>query len=140
MEISATAAAQPSTGSATNAFEDLDGQAFMQLLVAQLKNQNPLDPMKNQEFMSEMAQLSSLEQLQSISGDVKSAASAGQLGWASSLLGRQVEWAGADGLPQQGVVREISQDQQSIHLQIDGSAVPLESVRRVAPAPVEGSL
>lgn len=46
---------------------DLDKNAFMQLLVTQLRYQDPLNPMDNQAFMAQMAQFSALEQMMNIS-------------------------------------------------------------------------
>jgi flagellar basal-body rod modification protein FlgD len=44
---------------------------FLQLLVAQLKNQDPLNPADGTQFVTQLAQFSSLEQLVSISGNVE---------------------------------------------------------------------
>ena len=41
--------------------QDLDRNAFLQLFTAQLQNQNPLDPMKNEAFVAQLAQFSALE-------------------------------------------------------------------------------
>jgi flagellar basal-body rod modification protein FlgD len=43
---------------------------FLKLLVAQLKNQDPMNPMDNQEFVSQLATFTSLEQLMSINANV----------------------------------------------------------------------
>lgn len=45
---------------------ELDKMAFLRLLVTQLKNQNPLDPMDNREFLSQLAQFNALEQMQAL--------------------------------------------------------------------------
>ena len=42
---------------------DVSKDDFLQLLVAQLKNQNPLEPVKNEDFLAQLASFSSLEQL-----------------------------------------------------------------------------
>lgn len=54
--------------STTNAF---DTDTFMKLLLAELKNQDPLEPMKNSEMLGQMAQLNSLQQLTSISSNIE---------------------------------------------------------------------
>jgi flagellar basal-body rod modification protein FlgD len=46
--------------------DSLDRDAFLKLLVAQLKNQDPLEPKENSEFVAELAQFSSLEQTMGI--------------------------------------------------------------------------
>ena len=50
----------------------IDKDEFMQLLITQLQNQDPLNPMENSEFTSQMAEFASLEQLQNINGNLES--------------------------------------------------------------------
>ena len=47
-------------------------QMFLQLLVAQLKNQDPLNPTDSTQFVSQLAQFSELEQVIAIRGDIES--------------------------------------------------------------------
>ena len=49
---------------------ELGRNEFMELMLAQLKNQNPLEPQDNGEFISQLAQFSSLEEMQKLSGNV----------------------------------------------------------------------
>ncbi len=56
--------AAPAANQTTNAAPAAMGEQFMQLLLAQLRNQNPLEPMDNSEFMGQMTQLNSLQELQ----------------------------------------------------------------------------
>jgi flagellar basal-body rod modification protein FlgD len=67
-----TAAQQPTTGAdgAKKKDDDIGKDAFLQLLVTQLKHQDPLDPQDNSEFLAQLAQFSSLESLQQIKEDM----------------------------------------------------------------------
>ena len=113
----------------------LDGTSFLQLLVAQLQNQNPLSPMDNHEFMAQMAQFSSLEKLQSIERLLSTSAAGGELGLAASLVGRQVDWLDAQGEPQSGTAREVIRHEGTTSLLVGDALVPLADIVRVAAVP-----
>ncbi len=51
---------------------ELGQEAFLTLLVTQLQHQDPLDPQKNEEFVAQLAQFSSLEQLTTANGSLES--------------------------------------------------------------------
>ena len=77
--------------------EDLDRTAFLTLFTTQLKNQNPLDPMDNEAFVSQLAQFSSLEAMTGVRTSVDAMAADSKsekflLG--SSLLGKKIERVG----------------------------------------------
>jgi flagellar hook assembly protein FlgD len=64
-------AAQPNSApEVTKKDDDLGKDAFLQLLVTQLQNQDPLDPQDNGEFLAQLAQFTSLESLQQIKEDM----------------------------------------------------------------------
>lgn len=50
--------------------QDMDKDAFMQLLVTQLRYQDPMNPMDNQQMMAQMAQFSALEQMMNVANNV----------------------------------------------------------------------
>lgn len=80
------------TGSSTGN-QALGKDAFLQLLVTQLKNQNPLDPQDNSEFVAQLAQFSSLEGITTLNDSVTAISSSyksSQALQASSLVGRSV--------------------------------------------------
>lgn len=68
----------------------LDKQAFLMLLVAQLKNQDPLNPMQDREFIAQLAQLNALEQLQQLNETVAALAQHAALGQVAGYLGKVV--------------------------------------------------
>jgi len=81
--------------SSTSPYEaggELGKNEFMTLLVTQLQNQDPLEPMESSEFIAQLAQFSSLEQLQNISEKLDDLTA--QLSGAANLIDREVEALG----------------------------------------------
>ncbi len=72
---------------------ELGKNEFMELMVAQMNNQNPLEPQDNGAFISQLAQFSSLEEMQKMSGSVKGLSTqyrSTQALQASAMVGRSV--------------------------------------------------
>lgn len=79
--------------------DDLGKDAFLQLLVTQLRNQDPLDPQDNSEYIAELAQFSSLEQmtnvvtnLEDLSKVVNNIDTSVLVGQLSGMIGMQIDW------------------------------------------------
>lgn len=79
--------------------DDLGKDAFLQLLVTQLKNQDPLNPQDNSSYIAELAQFSSLEQMTNVAksledmgkvvSNIDTSVLVGQL---SSMIGKKIDW------------------------------------------------
>lgn len=63
---------------------------YMKLLITQLQNQNPLEPLDNNEMASQLAQFSQLQQLESMNESFAKVLATTELTYANSLLGKQV--------------------------------------------------
>ena len=73
--------------------KDLGKNEFLELLVAQLNNQNPLEPQENGEFIAQLAQFSQVEGIEKLNtsmGSLLSGYQSSQALQASSLVGRKV--------------------------------------------------
>jgi flagellar basal-body rod modification protein FlgD len=87
--IAATEAAASTSSTATTSSEGLEATAnketFLKLLVAQIKNQDPLNPTDSTQFLTQLAQFSQLEQLINIRSSIDDLA--GQISESSTVSG-----------------------------------------------------
>ncbi|RAP76257.1 flagellar hook capping FlgD N-terminal domain-containing protein [Paenibacillus montanisoli] len=63
---------------------------FLRILVTQLQNQDPMQPLQDKDFIAQMAQFSSVEQLVNMSDQLTMLRQ--NLGMASSMIGKDVQW------------------------------------------------
>ncbi len=69
IDTSGAAAATSKAATKSNTTDSLDKDAFLQLLVTQMQNQDPLSPSDNTEYMSQLAQFSSLEAMNNLNSN-----------------------------------------------------------------------
>jgi flagellar hook assembly protein FlgD len=65
---------------------------YMKLLITQLQNQNPLEPLDNNEMASQLAQFSELSQLETMNSSFSQALVAADRTYANSLIGKEVSF------------------------------------------------
>jgi flagellar basal-body rod modification protein FlgD len=118
----------------SQSIQNLDtGQDFMTLLVAQLQAQDPMDPMKPAEFMSQLAQLQTVAELSTISATLDQLQLSGHLEGASSLIGRTAHWLDpSSGSEISGQVESVELTDGRCHLVIDDHRVALNDLIRVS--------
>jgi flagellar basal-body rod modification protein FlgD len=102
---------------ATNSASNLQ-MNYMKLLIAQMQNQNPLEPMSNTEMASQMAQFSQLEQLENLNTSFSSVMKNTQMTYANSLLGQRVVYADSNGKYVGGTVKAVGKDGDNILLRV----------------------
>lgn len=107
------------TISTTDTTVDYDG--FLQLLVAQLNNQDPTEPIDNAQLMAQLASFSSVEQQIQTNDRLDQLIQSNALGDASGLIGKQI--TSADGLSS-GIV-------QAVILTADGISAELQDGSRI---------
>jgi len=119
---------------------DLDKDAFLQLLVTQMQNQNPLEPMSSTEMVAQLAQFSTLEQMQNLNvGFNTLSGNIDQLNFlsASNMLGKTVSGITVDGTEIEGIVEKVQLNGSLIYLTVDGELLSMARVLSIEDTPLE---
>ena len=132
MSISATSGTTGTTGTGATTTvtktTELGKDDFLKLLVAQLQSQDPLNPMEDKEFISQMAQFTSLEQMKNVSNAV-------QITQATSYIGKQVTWDDEMGEQQTGIVKSVRIVSGEPKIVVGDQNIALAKVTSVTDAP-----
>jgi flagellar basal-body rod modification protein FlgD len=109
---------------------------YMKLLVTQLQNQNPLEPMDNADMTSQLAQFSQLNQMETLNSSFSRVLDSVQRDYASSLIGKEISFEGIkeDGTTETrtGTVQEVAMgDDGDILLMVNNENVNLSDVTSI---------
>jgi len=134
--IHSVTASNSSTSSADNAnpsFKNVfDRDMFFKIFVTELTNQDPLEPMNNKDFIVQMAQFSSVEQLNNLNENLTNLLNAQILSQASEMIGYKVE--GKDlstGKIIQGKVKQVYLKDNQVYLLIGDKSIPFSSIIKI---------
>ncbi|MGL9621819.1 flagellar hook assembly protein FlgD [Bradyrhizobium sp. U531] len=117
------------TGSnTTTASSGVDYNTFLQLLIAEMKNQDPTNPMDTSQYMSQFAQLSTVEQAMQTNSKLDALLSSQSLSQANSLIGKTVSFTDSTGASFSGKVVSVA-------INSDGSIATLQDGTKVAVGP-----
>ena len=106
---------------------------FLNLLVTQMRNQNPLDPINDSQFIAQLAQFSTLEGIEKLNTSFGDMLKLQQLTQGANLVGRTAVYDRGDSAePGRGVVQGVTLDGTQLNLLIGNELVPLDSVRGLA--------
>ena len=88
---------------------------YMKLLITQLQNQDPLEPLNNKEMASQLAQFSQLQQLESMNSNFAEVLAITNRSYANSLIGKEITFltrdiGTGDLVQKEGVVNEVYND------------------------------
>ena len=136
MTISATEAVTSTTafpsGISTTQSTSEDKQMFLQLMVAQLRYQDPLNPADSGEFLAQSAQFTSLEKMQDVSDRVGALLGSQMAFGAGAMVGQQVSWIDLDGTTTHaGTISGVTFGAEGPVFDIGGTQVPLAQLLSV---------
>jgi flagellar basal-body rod modification protein FlgD len=106
---------------------------FLKILITQLKNQDPMQPLQDKEFIAQMAQFTSVEQLTNMATEMKALRQT--LGFASGLIGKEVSWSSSDSTGKQvvksGVVDSITFKEGTQYANVKGEEISLDKLLKI---------
>lgn len=113
--------------------ESLGKDDFLKILVAQLRHQDPMQPLQDREFIAQMAQFSALEQTMNMANELAKLRQS--IGISAELIGKSITWTepGADGnmTEKTGVVEAIRFIDGQQYAVVGESKVSLDQIVRI---------
>jgi flagellar basal-body rod modification protein FlgD len=123
--FSSTAAATASQAGAAAGLGGLDSTAFLKLLVAQLRYQNPMSPSDPSAMLQQTASFTQVETLQQLAKAQQQVLGLQQTAMAADLIGKDVSALAADGSQLRGTVDAVRFNQSGPVLLVGGTEIPL---------------
>ncbi len=111
----------------------LGKESFLKLLVTELRHQDPTKPMEDKEFIAQMAQFSSLEQMSNMNKEIKNLLGSSRASEAYGILGKEVDTF--DSIKKtrvSGIVSSVFYKGEELMLKIGSEEVPMKNVHSVS--------
>jgi flagellar basal-body rod modification protein FlgD len=138
----ASTAASSSTSASQTAgaggFNNLSTGDFMKMLIAELQNQDPTQPMSNQDLLTQLSTMSQLQSTQDLDTALQNNTTSQQLSTASSFIGKAIQGTDSSSNPVTGIAQQALLQNGTAFVAVGNTLVPLANITAVAPAPVSG--
>ena len=122
--VTGTTSTGPAATTTTPSSNAVSYNTFLQLLIAEMKNQDPTNPTDTSQYMSQFAQLSSVEQAMQTNSKLDALLSSSALTQANGLIGRTVSFTDSSGATVAGKIASVS-------INSDGSIATLEDGTKI---------
>lgn len=102
---------------------------FLTLLVTQLQNQDPIEPVKQEDFIGQLAQFSTVEGIEELNSQFSEVLYSQQLLGGFDLVGKDISYIGpGDAEPSKGHVDQVLVDQGNISVVVGDKTIPINQV------------
>jgi flagellar basal-body rod modification protein FlgD len=108
--------------------QTMDGEMFMNMLVIQLKNQDPSSPMDTNAMIGQTTQLAMMEKLTALESTSGQDFSLQMRSAAAALIGKTVTYAGPDGSSVTGTATSVSFTGSAPEVSVNGSSIALDAL------------
>ncbi len=118
--------------SAKSGFASLTTADFMRMLIAELQQQDPTQPMNSQDLLTQLATMTQMQSTNDLDNALTSNTTTQQLSLAASLIGKTINGTDVSNNPVTGVVGQAFMQNGSAFVGVGSSQVPLANVTAVA--------
>lgn len=119
----------------------LGKDSFLKLLVTQLQHQDPTKPMEDREFIAQMAQFSSLEQITNLNKEIRSLIKSSQSSMAYGVLGRKIEsYNPVTKKIISGIARSIKYVDDRVRVTVGNNEISLDDIHAVHSVDKSGTI
>ena len=125
------------TGQSDASYNELDIDDFLKLLISELQNQDPLDPMDNSEMVQQIGQIREIGATDELTKTLSTLSSSQELVTASSLIGKSVEGLAEDSSAVDGIVDRITVETseenaaRTIKVHVGGKTMNIKNIREI---------
>src|SRR5579871_2183890 len=127
-----SASTSSTSGPAPTGFANLTTGDFMQMLIAELKNQDPTQPMNSQDLLGQLATMSQLQSTTDLDTALQANTTNQQLSIGASFIGKSIYGTDASGKAVSGVVTQAFLSSGTAYVGVGNSQVPLANITDVA--------
>lgn len=135
---SATSASNASRAQQENGLNDVDINDFLTLLITEMQNQDPLNPMENADMLQQIGLIREIGATNDLTDSLTSLSQNQQLTTASSLIGRKISALSDDAQEVTGTVERISVtdsssegDSRIVKVHVDGKTIDINNIREI---------
>lgn len=89
---------------------DVNTEEFLNLFIAEMQNQDPLEPLSNSDMLSQLSQMTNIELMEDLGKSLGGLMEVNGVMVAGSMLGKTVTYGGENGPPQSAVVVDVRMD------------------------------
>ena len=130
----ASSSSNSSSNSVTNGLDNININQFLQMMIAELQNQDPMNPESNTQIMQELGQMQQISASNNLNTTLSSVALGQAIGNATSLIGKTIDGIDDSGNPASGVVQKVSIVNNTPKLYVGAQTVSLNNVADVLPS------
>ena len=112
-------------------FNSLTAESFMKLLITELQNQDPTQPVGNEELLNQFSMMRNLQSNIELSDTLKAISVGQQLSTAASFIGKSVSGTDRDGEYVTGVVDRAFLDAGQVFMGVGGAKIPVDQITEV---------